>query len=227
LLTPYLCLFASQQRWIYEKYKKKIMESTHKKSRGRPRELDRDVALDTALQLFWRWGYEGTSIANLTDALQTTPPSLYSLFGSKEQLYREVVSTYILRHGEFIDSAFEEQPNSYLAIKAILEKAVELYCLGPRPLGCMVGTGLITSAANHDHLSIEIGRFRLSTVALFKKRFDDAVSNGELEVGINTSALSTFYSAVVLGMSIQARDGVAEEVLKEVSKIALEAWPHK
>ena len=59
------------------------MKTVKTRPRGRPRALDKDEALETALQLFWRHGYEGTSIAELTAAMGVTPPSLYTTFGSR------------------------------------------------------------------------------------------------------------------------------------------------
>ena len=55
-----------------------------KKSRGRPRVFDMDEALEKALKIFWERGYEGTSIAELTETLGVNKPSLYAAFGNKE-----------------------------------------------------------------------------------------------------------------------------------------------
>jgi AcrR family transcriptional regulator len=63
---------------------------------GRPREFDVDKALDLALQVFWRKGYEGASMADLTETMGITKPSLYSAFGNKEELFRKALE-YSLR----------------------------------------------------------------------------------------------------------------------------------
>ena len=60
---------------------------------GRPREFDTSKAMDSAMLLFWRNGYEGTSISDLTETLGITRPSLYAAFGNKEQLFRIVFWT--------------------------------------------------------------------------------------------------------------------------------------
>ena len=62
---------------------------------GRPREFDVDKALDLALQVFWRKGYEGASMADLTETMGITKPSLYSAFGNKEELFRKALDRYV------------------------------------------------------------------------------------------------------------------------------------
>ena len=70
---------------------------------GRPREFDPDAALEEAMRLFWAKGYEGTSVADLTETLGISKPSLYAAFGDKQSLFdaalkrngvAQTVSTY-------------------------------------------------------------------------------------------------------------------------------------
>src|SRR3990170_350601 len=70
---------------------------------GRPRAFDPDAVLDRALEVFWRQGYEGTALSDLTAAMGINRPSLYAAFGNKEELYRKVLDRYA--HG----------PTAYLA----------------------------------------------------------------------------------------------------------------
>jgi len=77
--------------------------------RGRPRAFDREAALDSALRLFWTRGFEGTSITDLTEALDINPPSLYAAFGSKDELFREALGLYGRAYGLPIEQALAEE----------------------------------------------------------------------------------------------------------------------
>jgi AcrR family transcriptional regulator len=63
-------------------------------TRGRPRAFDIERALDQALRVFWRHGYEGASLAELTAAMGINRPSLYAAFGNKEKLFRRALDHY-------------------------------------------------------------------------------------------------------------------------------------
>src|SRR5260370_18212884 len=77
-------------------------------TKGRPREFDADEALERALELFWRQGYEGTSLGELTAAMGINPPSLYAAFGNKESLFRKALDRYVGAGMPFLPPPLEE-----------------------------------------------------------------------------------------------------------------------
>lgn len=201
------------------------MKNTEKRPRGRPRAFDRDEALETALQMFWRYGYEGTSIADLTAAMGVTPPSLYSVFGSKEQLYREALDRYGAIYGSFAQRALAEEPSARRAVERMLREAIDVYTGGREPAGCMLASGALTCGPEHASLAADVSKRRLAAIAAVKTRLDLAVDEGEVAPSTDTQALASYYGAVVQGLSIQARDGVCRKVLEALVDVALSAWP--
>lgn len=70
--------------------------------RGRPRSFDKEAALERAMEVFWRLGYEGASMTDLTAAMGIASPSLYAAFGSKEALFRQALDHYRATEGKEI-----------------------------------------------------------------------------------------------------------------------------
>src|ERR1051326_7706866 len=75
--------------------------------KGRPREFDTEKALDAALGVFWRKGYEGASLPDLTRAMGINRPSLYAAFGNKEELFRRAVDRYVEGPASYVRWALE------------------------------------------------------------------------------------------------------------------------
>src|SRR5882724_2067699 len=91
---------------------------------GRPREFDRDEALQRAMELFWAQGYEGTTLAYLQKAMGgITAPSFYAAFGSKEALFKEAVELYCKTEGAPIVKALAEAPTTRASIEGLLRAA--------------------------------------------------------------------------------------------------------
>jgi AcrR family transcriptional regulator len=90
---------------------------------GRPREFDTSKAIDSAMLLFWRKGYEGTSISDLTETLGITRPSLYAAFGNKEQLFRTVLDRYDEGTAEFLTGSLN-LPTAREVAKGLLRVSV-------------------------------------------------------------------------------------------------------
>src|SRR5882724_123285 len=115
---------------------KRDPEAPERPARGRPRSFDRTEALDKALTLFWRWGYEGTSIAALVEAMGITPPSLYTAFGSKEALFLEAVDRYNATDGAFAMRALTAGGTAREAIARLLTDAATAFTLPETGRGC-------------------------------------------------------------------------------------------
>lgn len=84
------------------------MTNEVKKSRGRPRVFDMDEALDMALKIFWARGYEGASIAELTETIGVSKPSLYAAFGNKEELFYKALMRYASGPVAFVNDVLKE-----------------------------------------------------------------------------------------------------------------------
>jgi len=195
------------------------------RKRGRPRILDRDVGLDVAAQLFWQHGYEGTSIADLTQAMGITPPSLYAAFGSKEELYRQALDHSIAREMKCRSEALEGDMSAYDALAFYLNDVAEGITAPGKPRGCIVSTAVLQHAQENESVAQAVAARREDSIQFVKARFDRAVCEKELPGDTDTDSLARFYSAVVQGMSAQACDGACTESLKRLADIALSAWP--
>ena len=92
---------------------------------GRPRAFDTEKALDQALQVFWKKGYESTSLADLTQAMGINPPSLYAAFGNKEALFLAVIQRYAEGPGGYLTDALEA-PTAREVVARMLNDAADL-----------------------------------------------------------------------------------------------------
>lgn len=200
--------------------------SPAKRSAGRPRAFDREQALGIALDLFWRQGYEGTSIPQLTKAMGISPPSLYAAFKSKESLYHEAVELYLTQYSGFMSSLFDEKISARDAIeKALLEAAKQFSdpCHAP---GCMISSAELQASPDNMKLAAELTGFRQAAQQVVYTRLEAARKSGELAKKTDTASLAAFYAMVSQGMSVQARDGATTNLLTHLAKLAMHVWPN-
>ncbi|XXT19405.1 TetR/AcrR family transcriptional regulator [Sorangium sp. So ce429] len=192
--------------------------------RGRPRSFDRAAALRRAMEVFWERGYEGTSLSDLTAAMGINSPSLYAAFGCKESLFREAVSLYNEVEGAAVTRAMSEEPTARRAVEAMLRGNAEAYVSPGKPSGCMIVLAATLGTQESEAVRCHLAEVRRGALVELQRRLDRGVAEGDVPAGTDTAALAAFYTTVLQGLSIQARDGASREALLAVVDCAMAAW---
>lgn len=191
---------------------------------GRPREFDVDAALQAAMELFWRKGYEGTSLSDLTDGMGITRPSLYGTFGNKEELFRKALERYHRTHMGFVAEALG-QPTARAVVERLLTGFADAQTQAPNPCGCLgVNAALACSDDAADVQKALIDWRRASERAL-AVRLAEAETAGELPEGSKAEDLARYVMTVAQGMAVQAAAGADRAALHRVIEMTLRALP--
>ncbi|HEY4318420.1 MAG TPA: TetR/AcrR family transcriptional regulator [Herbaspirillum sp.] len=196
-----------------------------RKKPGRPLSFDRELALEQAMLVFWQYGYDTTSLNDLTAAMGITPPSLYGAFGDKEKLFLEAVQRYTEKHEEKTARCLEQAPTAREAVHALLKSVAIEHTCPQHPPGCMMDTVVTNCTAESAHLQAMLAEMKERKIARFTARIQRGIDEGELPPGTSAQALSGFYCTVLNGMTPLARDHASCEQLQSVVAMAMNAWP--
>lgn len=191
---------------------------------GRPRSFCADEALDRAMTVFWRQGYEGASMADLTAAMGINSPSLYACFGSKEELFRKVMDRYDERRDAFMKEIVAK-PTAREVAEAFLFGVADFVADtgGKNPPGCLMLQGGLS--CGEREISDELARRRAEKEAMLRKRFEQARKSGDLPKSANPAALARYVAVMANGICVQATAGATTKELREVAALAMNGWP--
>jgi AcrR family transcriptional regulator len=191
---------------------------------GRPRDFDLDEALDRAMRLFWRNGYLGTSISDLTEAIGISRASLYAAFGSKEELYQKALDRYGAGPSCYQREAVEK-PTAYAVVEHVLNGVIES-ALHPRnPRGCMWVVGLLSCGDPESTVKQDLIARRAVDEERLVKRFKRSVAEGDLPRVADPKALTRYLGTVNFGLAVQAAAGASRAELRRVVDAVLRTWP--
>jgi TetR/AcrR family transcriptional regulator, copper-responsive repressor len=200
---------------------------TPRKPRGRPREFDREQALETAMRLFWNRGYEPTSISDLTSAIGITPPALYGAFGDKKRLFLEAVQHYEQGVGCFARKALTEEPTAEFAIHRLLLDAVKSFTDPKSPKGCLVVLGATNCATESADVFEAIAERRRTAERAVQARIAAGQMAGELSDNTDVEALACLVTAILYGLALKARDGAPRARLRAAIDQVMAMWPRR
>jgi AcrR family transcriptional regulator len=191
---------------------------------ARPRAFDEGEVLDHAMDVFWRLGYDGASMNELTRAMGVNSPSLYIAFGSKRGLFDAVLDRYEARRAPHRAWMLEGETALEVATR-MLFGSIEWLTAADEPRGCLLfQAGLAAGTTNTEVPRILADRRKPAEDAL-TKRFKRSVTEGDLPSSSNPRQLSRYLITVFSGLAVQAAAGASAEELKESATLALAAWP--
>jgi AcrR family transcriptional regulator len=199
-------------------------ESLAKRQRpvGRPRQFNRDQALEAAMRVFWAHGYEGASLTELTHAMGINRPSLYAAFGDKAALFREAVARYGTGPGRYVRRALG-QPTARLVAETLLRGAVSAATDQAHPGGCLWVQGALATGPDNSAVREAMAALRDGGTAQIQERMERARREGDLPEGSDVAALTLFLVSVMNGIAVQAATGKSRVALQRVADVALRA----
>lgn len=195
--------------------------------RGRPRSFDPEVALQRATEVFWRHGFQGASLAELTAATGLSKPSLYAAFGDKESLYLQCLQRYIDGNVALQTQLLEDEPDARRAVHGFMRALVQLQTDPALPGGCFVVNGTADCGGPTTPIAVEAALRGASggTEQRLLRRLQRAEREGQLPSGLAAKQLATLLSSVLTGMAVMAKSGQPREKLEQVVDAAMAVWP--
>lgn len=182
---------------------------------GRSRMFDVEEALDVALEMFWRQGYDGTSIQALCRAMDLQPGSVYAAFGSKRDLFVAAVRRYIETVSAEAVDRINGASSGLQGLREYFAHLVDAMVEGKRVRGCLITNSLVEFAVRDPELAgmfqVHLARLQTSFAAALAR----ARADGELRPGAGPESAGMLV-AVVQGMNVMAKSRPGRQALQDV-----------
>jgi AcrR family transcriptional regulator len=197
------------------------MQSSTKKDsrpRGRPRAYDPHEALARARDTFWRNGYAGTSLDDLSEATGMNRPSLYGAFGDKHALYLQTMERYVEAGRTAMESALDSAVPLREALMRVFDGALGWYLPAhDAARGCLlIGTAAV-EAVNDEAVRERLAAGLRTFDKAFERRLRAALAQGELPPDASAPMLARLASALLHSMALRARAGDSRASLRAMA----------
>lgn len=197
------------------------------RERGRPRTFDIDSALDRAVEVFWKHGFQNASMHDLTEAMGLSKPSLYAAFGDKEALYLKALTRYVellaARHG----AALNDEPDGRKAVAGFMRSMTKMGSDPALPGGCFIINGTADCGGTTVPPSVEqaLRSALAGSEAMLAARLERARADGQLPDSAKPRQLASLFATLMAGLAVMAKGGAGFDKLDAVIDAGMAAWP--
>jgi AcrR family transcriptional regulator len=191
---------------------------------GRPLGFAENEALEAAMKVFWEKGFEGSTLADLTEAMGINRSSMYATFGDKEALFRLAIARYAEGPAAYARAALE-QPTVRAVVEALLRGALKLLGDPSHPRGCLSVQGALACGAHAEPMKQALIDWRMQGESEIQKRMQRARREGDLAKDVDPGDLARYISTVLTGMAIQAANGSTRAEMTRLVEFVLRSAP--
>jgi AcrR family transcriptional regulator len=199
-----------------------VQKLSEAKPRGRPRAYDPEIALERAIETFWKAGYSATSLDDLSAAMGMNRPSLYAAFGDKRTLYLRALELYWERGFKAMRGTLVPERPLAEVLMRVYQGALSIYFASDgRARGCFAMGTATTEAVADPLIRATLARGLKGVDECFEARFRAARDSGEISSDADPPTLAGLASAVLSRLAVRARAGTPRAELLEFSRSAV------
>jgi len=185
----------------------------------RTKDFEPQEALDVAMDLFWRKGYEAVSMRELLDAMSIGRGSFYGTFGDKHALFLAALDRFREVRTSWIEEVLEE--SGLEAIEEVFRRSVDGLVAPEVRRGCLLANSAVELAPHDPEVAGRIYRYVSRTEDAFEDALTRAKKAGEISADSDLKALARFLVNTLHGLRVLARAGSDREVLDDAVSVAL------
>ena len=192
---------------------------------SRPKEFDKEEALRKAVMVFWRKGYDGTSLPDLIDAMGISRSSLYETFGNKESLFKEALAFYGQEQaGCRLSNALSEKKPIREIFREHFCRQIELSVDAKTPGGCFYTNTAASFETICPEVKATVKARALAQEKEFSKLLELAQKRGELRKNRDATALARMLICLSYGITVMAKTNPQRKAFEDAVDEALAAF---
>ncbi len=189
----------------------------------RTKEFEPEAALQAAMELFWRKGYEATSMRDLLEGMGIGRGSFYDTYGDKRSLFLAALDRFERTRMKWVLEVLEGSDSPVGAIREVFERSVEgLVGFEPRR-GCLLANSAVELAPHDPEVAQRVSGYVRRTEAAFERALELARATGEIPQERDPKPLARFLVNNLHGLRVMARAGADRETLEDTVEVVLEA----
>lgn len=192
---------------------------------ARPKEFDPEVVLDGAVEVFWRQGFEATSIDDLVAELGISRQSLYATFGSKERLYQLALDRYRRREADRLLELLAADGPLAPRLQALLHGMVDEMVSDIDCKGCFVVNAATERVPGEEATRRQVADQFARLEEAFQFAFRRAQLNGELAADADPRSLARFLLAALQGLRVIGKATPEQGLLADIAANTLARLP--